>query len=435
MVSVKSLSTSSSYSRKMFLKKLGAGILSVSSFEHLKSENKLDEPTFSNSSSDPIPRSPLNAPTEVSESKFYPAPESPVRRMGFAIVGLGHLALSEVMPAFSACKYSKPVALVSGDSKKANIVADQYGIDPKNIYNYENFDLIADNKAIEAVYIILPNGMHHEFTIRAAKAGKHVLCEKPMANSVEECEEMIAACKKANRKLMIAYRIQYEPYNSIIKEWVRSKQYGNAKILEFFNGQNIGDPSQWRLKKKMAGGGSLVDVGIYCLNTCRFLLGEEPEAVTASVYTSQGDDRFSEVEETVFFQLHFPSGSRASCTTTYGTHLCRRYRIFTDKGAWYGLDPAFSYKGLQAEISQAKEKMEWKQHPWIPEKNQFALEIDHLSQCVAKNKKPYTPGEEGLQDQKIMDAIYKSAHDNTLVKLDKYTTLDTFRGDKPTEDE
>jgi predicted dehydrogenase len=383
---------------------------------------------------EPIPRSPLTAGSELAESKFYPTKDSPDKRVGYAIVGLGHLALTDIMPAFAECKHSRPVALVSGDLKKAGQVAKQYGINTESVYNYEDFDRIADNKEIEAVYIILPNSMHHEYTIRAAKAGKHVLCEKPMANTSKEAQEMIDACKRADRKLMIAYRIQYEPYNRIVQGWVRSREYGNIKLMELYNGQNIGDPSQWRLKRSLAGGGSLMDVGIYCLNTARFLIGEEPEAVFGSSYSTPADSRFKEVEETMLFQLHFPGGVRANCMTTYGAHACRRYRAFTDKGAWFGMDPAFSYKGLQVELSQAKGNLEWKQNPSMVEKNQFAIEMDHFSECIRENKQPYTPGEEGMQDNKIMEAIYKSAAEGKVIELEKHTGLDKFRGEKPKEE-
>jgi predicted dehydrogenase len=425
------------YTRKTFLKNMSVGILTATSLP-LNAGNDLEDSTEKSSPGDvpeeKLPRSPLNHSTEQEEPAFYPAPRNPAKRVGYAIVGLGHLALTDVMPAFANSKYSKPVALVSGDAHKAKVVAEQYGINPMNIYDYNTFDRIADNKEIEAVYIILPNSMHHEFTIRAAKAGKHVLCEKPMANSAKECEEMIDACKKANRKLMIAYRIQYEPNNALIRDWVQQKKYGNVKLMELFNGQNIGDPSQWRLKKSLAGGGSLPDVGIYCLNTARYLLGEEPDAVSGFIHTTPGDIRFKEVEESVMFQLHFPSGVIANCGTTYGAHMTRRYRLFADAGAWFGMDPAFSYKGIRIELSQSIGKIESKQYPAIEEKDQFALEIDHFSECVRNDKKPFTPGEEGLQDQRIIDAIYQAAKEGKVVSLKKYDGKDVFRGEVPKDD-
>lgn len=365
------------------------------------------------------------------ERLFTPAP--PHKRVGFAIVGLGGLALRQIMPAFAHCRYAKPVALVSGDKKKAGKIARQYGLNEKNIYNYDNFDTIRDNPEIDVVYIVLPNNMHEEFTVRAARAGKHVLCEKPMAITTDACQRMIEACKKADRKLMIGYRIQYEPYNKLAMKWTREKKYGAVKVIDAFNGQNLGDPTQWRLKKSM-GGGALLDVGIYCINTSRYLLGEEPEAVMANVFNTPGDGRFTEVDETVLFQLHFSSGVRVNCTTSFSVHENRRYRCYADRGAWFGMDPAFSYKGLQMEISQSVKTQEWKQYPSIGEKNHFALEMDHMAQCVVDNKEPYTKGEEGLQDIRIIEAIFKSAQEGKTVRLVKAEGKDPFRGTKPLED-
>lgn len=372
---------------------------------------------------------PLDAPTERPKSdppEYLP----PDQRVGYAIVGLGHLSLEELLPAFGQCKKSKLVALVSGDPQKAATIAKQYGLAEKNIYNYENYDKLSENPDVQVIYIVLPNSMHAEYTIRGAKAGKHILCEKPMANSSKECQDMINACKQANRKLMIAYRIQYEPYNKEVKKMVRSKQLGTVKIIEATNAQHIGDPEQWRLKKNLAGGGALPDIGLYCLNTIRYLTGEEPMEVSATQYSTPGDVRFREVEETMLFQMRFPSGILASCTTSYGHHEGRRYRVFAEKG-WVGLDPAFSYTGLQMQRSQAEGKIERKETPVVEAKNQFALEIDHMSECVLEDRMPYTPGEEGLQDQRIMEAMYESARTHKPVKLTPATRPDAFRGPEP----
>jgi predicted dehydrogenase len=382
----------------------------------------------------PVVLSPIDHPTEQEKPSFF-TPLNPARKVGFAIVGLGRLSLGELLPAFGECKYAKPVAVVSGDAAKAAKVADQYGIPASGIYNYQNFDSIKDNPAVEVVYIVLPNSMHEEFTIRAAKAGKHVLCEKPMANSSAEAQRMIDACNKANVKLMIAYRIQYEPANTMAKEWVRSSKYGKVKMIEMYNGQHIGDPAQWRLKRSLAGGGALPDIGLYCLNTARFLTGEEPEWVMASQYSTPGDERFKEVEETVMFQLRFPGGTLVNATTTYGAHQSRRYRCLTDKGAYFGLDPAFAYNGLKAELETTEGKMAWKQQPVQPEQNQFALEMDHMADCVRQNRRPYTPGEEGLQDHRVMEAIYRSAKEGKPVQLERMSRLDAFRGEAPRKSE
>ncbi|TSJ36340.1 Gfo/Idh/MocA family oxidoreductase [Mucilaginibacter corticis] len=356
------------------------------------------------------------------------------KRIGYAIVGLGNLSLGQILPGFGASKYAKPVALVSGDAGKAKKIAAQYGIDPKNIYNYQNFDHIKDNPEIDAVYIVLPNSMHEEYVVRAAKAGKHVLCEKPMATSAQACQRMIDACKQAGKKLMVAYRIQYEPHNRLAKHWVREQKFGKVKLIDLHNSQNIGDLAQWRLHKALAGGGALPDIGLYCLNTARYLLGEEPHTVTATLYSTPGDVRFKEVEETVLWQMQFPGGALVNASTSYGVHQSRRYRCFGDKGGYFGLDPAFDYERLQMEGAYAEGKQEVKIAPSIKEAQQFALEMDHFARCILENKTPYTPGEEGLQDQKIMEAIYVSAKSGQPVKLEPITTLDTFRGTPPEED-
>ena len=356
---------------------------------------------------------------------------NPAKRIGYALVGLGHLTLDEIIPAFGECKYSKPVALVSGDREKALKTADHYGIPEKNIYDYTNFDDIKNNPDIDAVFIVLPNSMHEEFTVRAARAGKHILCEKPMATSSAEAQRMIDACKLAGKKLMIAYRIQYQPVNMLAMKWTREKKYGQVKLIEMYNGQNIGDPEQWRLNKALAGGGSLPDIGLYCLNTARFLTGEEPEWVYATTYSTPGDPRFREVEETVLFQLGFPGGTIVNAMTSYGAHEARRYRCLADNGAWFGLDPAFPYRGIQMEISEVVDGKEVRKRPVMPEKNQFAIEMDHFSDCILNDKQPYTPGEEGLQDQILMEALYQSAREQKPVKLERITKIDSFRGPVP----
>ncbi len=373
-----------------------------------------------------------HAPSEGQQSSF-PTILPKKERVGYAIVGLGELTLGQIMPAFGSCKNSKPVALVSGHPDKAQKVAAQYDIDPKNIYTYQNFDDIKNNPEIDAVYIVLPNAMHEEFVIRAAKAGKHVLCEKPMTVSSKSAEKMIAACKAAGKKLMVAYRIQYEPNNRQMMQFTRQQKFGKVKVITSTNVQNIGDPKQWRLHKDLSGGGSLPDIGLYDINTNRFLLGEEPYMVTASTFSTPNDPRFKEVEEAVMFQMYFPSGAIANNTCSYGAHNSKHYRCYADNGGWFGMDPAFDYKGLMPEASQAMGKVESKMQPKLQEQNQFALEIDHFSECVIENKEPYTPGEEGLQDQKIMEAIYEAARTNKPVHLEMITTMDTFRRTPPNE--
>ncbi len=375
---------------------------------------------------------PLEAPTDPKGADPL-NPDAPARRVGFAVVGLGHLTLNEILPAFGQCKHARAVALVSGDAGKMAKVAQQYGIKPASCYSYQTYDQLKDNPEVEAIYIVLPNSMHHEFTLRGARAGKHILCEKPMANSVQECEEMIAACQKAGKQLMIAYRIQYEPLNRMAQKLVRDKAYGPTKLIQMMNCQNQAHDRQWRHQKALAGGGSLPDVGLYCLNTSRFLLGEEPIEVTAQIYSTPGDDRFKEVEENVSFTLRFPSGVLAQCMTGYGSFNHKSYAVHAETGTIV-MDPAFPYRGLKQERVHAPGGKQLTEQPSNPDKDQFALEMDHMAECVRQNKTPYTPGEEGLQDQRIMEAIYLSAKENRPVKLPAASKMDAFRGAPPTEE-
>jgi predicted dehydrogenase len=422
--------------RRDFISKAGAGLAGVSLLNSLPvSGSTLNMETTDKNIGDliSVKLPPLEQPTEKEQAVSSIAMPKD-KRIGYAIVGLGNLSLGQILPGFNTSKYGKPVALVSGEAEKAKKIAAQYGIDPKNIYNYQNFDSIKNNAEIDAVYIVLPNSMHEEYVIRAAKAGKHVLCEKPMATSAKACQNMIDACKLAGKKLMVAYRIQYEPHNHLAKQWVRDQKYGKIKLIDLHNSQNIGDPAQWRLHKSLSGGGSLPDIGLYCLNTARYLLGEEPHTVNATIFSTPNDERFKEVEETVLWQMEFPGGALVNASTSYGIHQSRRYRCFGDKGGYFGLDPAFDYERLKMEGSYADGKQEINISPSIKEAQQFALELDHFSQCILENKTPYTPGEEGLQDQKIIEAIYESAKLGTPVKLQTITTIDTFRGTPPKEE-
>ena len=377
----------------------------------------------------PIELEQIKAKTEQQEGDTpTPLPES--QRVGYALVGLGHLTLNQILPAFGACKRSKVVALVSGSPEKMQKVATQYGVKKESCYSYADYDKLSDNKDVQAIYIVLPNGMHAEYTVRGAQAGKHILCEKPMANSAAECQAMIDACKKADRKLMIAYRIQYEPHHKIVREMVQKEQFGKVKTIIANNGQNSDNPDHWRFKKTLAGGGSLPDVGLYCLNTIRYVLGEEPTEVMGYTHSTPNDPRFNEVEEQVNWLMKFPSGVQVNCASSYGHHDDKNYKVLADTG-WIKMDPAFPYEGLQLETSQAQGKENQIVQHKIADKDQFAAELDHFSACVMENKIPFTPGEEGLQDQKIMEAIYQSAREGKPVKLAAVSRKDAFRGPEP----
>jgi predicted dehydrogenase len=338
-------------------------------------------------------------------------PEPPGRKLGYALVGLGNLSINQLMPAFATCEKSRLVAFVSGSPDKARKLAVRYGVDEKNIYNYENYDRIRENPAVDVIYVVLPNFMHAEYTIRASKAGKHVLCEKPMANTPDECRQMIEACRQAGRKLMIGYRLHYEPHTEQLITTARGGELGPLKVVLADAGFNIGDPNQWRLKKKEAGGGSLMDIGIYALQAARYISGEEPVAVNAMEFTSKDDPRFKEVEETILFQLRFPSGVLAHCTSSYGAGF-NRFRGVCQRG-WAELEPALSYSGLRMRVGRGniiEERV-------MPQIDQFAAEMDHFSECVMGGTDPKTPGEEGLRDLTVMMAVYEAARSGNTIKL------------------
>jgi predicted dehydrogenase len=339
-------------------------------------------------------------------------PDPPGKKMGWAVVGLGSLAINQILPAFAKCEKSKVVALVSGHPDKANKLALRYGVNQKNIYNYENYDSIKDNSEVDIIYIVLPNGMHAEYTVRGHQAGKHVLTEKPMANTPAECQQMIDAAKKADRKLMVAYRCRYEPYNREAIRIARSGEMGPTQMIFADAGFAIGDPTQWRLTKKLGGGGSMMDIGIYALNASRYLSGEEPTEVNAMIYTTPNDPRFKEVEENVTFQLRFPSGILANCSSSYGYFHQSHFRVLgTD--ARLEMDPATWYSGLRMWIERGND-IDQKD---LPEVDHFAAEMDHMSDCVMQNRQPLTPGEEGLRDISLIQAVYESARSGKTVKV------------------
>jgi predicted dehydrogenase len=291
-------------------------------------------------------------------------------------------------------------------------VADQYGVSHQAIYSYENYEEIAHNPEIDALYIALPNGMHAEYTIRGAKAGKHVLCEKPMANTVAECEQMIAACRSAGRKLMIAYRCRLEPTNLRAVELIKQGYVGTVKTVDSVFGFNI-KPGEWRLTGKLGGGGSLMDAGIYSLQACRYLTGEEPVEVSGMFSVIDHEGRFKEVEETTVWAMRFPSGVLSTCQTTYGAALGQRFRVSGSKG-WIEASPCFAYDGLH--MKGQGNGPAFDDPTDDPSPQQFVREADHFSTCILENREPVTPGEEGLRDMRIITAIYQSCREGRPVK-------------------
>lgn len=337
-------------------------------------------------------------------------PSAPARKVGFAIVGLGELALDEIMPAFGECTYAKPVALVSGHRAKAEKVAATYGIATDRIYDYATYDQLADAADVDAIYVVLPNSMHSEFTIRGFHAGKHVLCEKPMAVTSAEAEKMLAAGKQANKLLMIAYRLHYEPMTQKLMELTRGKTLGAVKTISATNAQNVEAPNI-RLSRQL-GGGPVGDIGIYCINAARYTTHEEPVSVFAEATQPKDDPRFREVPETVSFVLKFPSGAQASCTCSFGSGVSRQLRAHCADG-YVDLENAFAYCGLKLRTS---DKGTTTQHK-IDEVNQFAAEMDHFARCILEGSAPRTAGEEGLRDMRIIEAIATSVKTAKAVKI------------------
>ncbi|GGE81585.1 glucose-fructose oxidoreductase [Sphingomonas prati] len=336
------------------------------------------------------------------------------RKLGYAIVGLGSYATKQIMPRFKECTSSQLVALVSGTPEKLTRYAAEYGVPAANCYSYKDFDRIRDNPAIDIVYIVLPNSMHAEYSIRAARAGKHVMCEKPMAVSVAECEAMIAASRKANRKLMIGYRSRFEPYNREAIALARGGHVGPTKIINAEHGFTA-KPDQWRLDRAMSGGGSLMDIGIYSLNAARYLTGEEPMTVTAVESTDKSDPRFKTVEDRIDFMLKFPSGIIANCVSSYNSNH-NRYRIVGPNG-YIDAEPATAYEGQRMTIRKGDATM-----PRVlpaGQKSQFAGQLDHLSECVLADRQPIVAGEEGLADMRVIEAIYRSAREGRTVRMDR----------------
>lgn len=337
------------------------------------------------------------------------------RKIGYCIVGLGRISMGQFMPGIRISKRAKIVALVSGHRPKAERMADEYGVSHNAIYDYEHYEEIGHNPEIDAVYIALPNGMHAEYTIRAAKVGKHVLSEKPMANSITECEQMIEACRQANRKLMIGYRCQYEPTNLRAINLVRHGYAGSVLQLNCAFGFNIAR-GEWRLDKKMSGGGPLVDVGIYCIQACRYLTGEEPVETQGFSSVIDHDGRFNQVEENLVWNFRFPSGILASCSTTYGSNLIGNYGRVTGSKGMLELNPAYAYDRLRLTgMAQGSEPLDIQYND--PSPHQFMREADHFADCILENKTPKTPGEEGLRDEKIITAIYRSCAEGRPVRL------------------
>jgi predicted dehydrogenase len=351
----------------------------------------------------------VSAATILPTSSFAQLGAPPAgRKIRYCVVGLGRISMEHFMPGTKLGQLGEITALVSGHPDKAKRVAEQYNVAESSIYSYENFDQIRDNPNIDAVYIALPNSMHAEYTIRAAQAGKHVLCEKPMAVSARECEQMIAASAKARRLLAIAYRLRFEPHNQELIRLARQQELGPIKTIQAAAGFAMkADTGQWRLDKKLAGGGSLMDMGIYALQAARTISGEEPAVITAQ-QTLTDPKKFRGIDETIVFSLKFGSGVVAQCTSSYAADV-NRFEVAA-AGGRFGVDPAQWYHGIRGFRSDGKPLA-------FPDLDHFAAELDDLALCVRHGRSSRVPGEEGLRDLRVIDAIYRAAETGREIRF------------------
>jgi predicted dehydrogenase len=333
------------------------------------------------------------------------------RTIRYGVVGLGHIAQVAVIPAFAhARRNSQLVAIVSGDRTKRREVARRYRIE--QAFTYEQFDECL--RVVDAVYIALPNSMHAEYAIRAARAGVHVLCEKPMAPTVVECRQMISACRKADVKLMIAYRLHFEGLNLAAIDIARSGRLG---ALKFFNSSFAMTVRRGDIRTKRAfGGGTLYDIGVYCINAARNLFRAEPTHVSA-VSINSGLASLSEIDETTAATLRFGDERVATFVTSFNAADVGSYRIVGTKGDLHA-NPAYEYaEGLEYALTIDGKTTRKK----FGTRDQFAPELLYFSDCILDDRQPEPSGEEGMQDVKIVQALYASAKSGKVIPIRPFT--------------
>jgi predicted dehydrogenase len=329
------------------------------------------------------------------------------RKLGFALVGLGSLATNQIAPALAKTTNCRLAGIVTGTPAKAARWKAQHSLPDRSIYDYSTMSRIADNPDIDVVYVVTPNALHAEHTIAAAKAGKHVFCEKPMEVSTERCQAMIAECKKAGKQLGIAYRCRFDPHHVECERLAKENVMGSVRMIEASFGFPIGDPKQWRLNHALSGGGALMDVGIYALQTTRMLTGEEPTKVTA--FEAKTDrEKFSTVDESMTFQLTFPSGTIAHCGTSFKAGM-NRFVAYAERGS-FGMEPAYNYSGNRGFRTD-------RQPLQFDPSDMFALEMDDFARCVLSGTPSKVSGEEGVRDVRILMAIYDAARTGKAVSL------------------
>jgi predicted dehydrogenase len=322
------------------------------------------------------------------------------KKLGVALVGLGGYSTGQLAPALMQTEHCYLAGIVTGTPAKAAAWKEKYNIPDKNIYNYETYDTIKDNPDIDIIYVVLPNSMHAEYTIRGFEAGKHVTCEKPMAVTVADCDRMIAAAKKAKKFLSIGYRLHYDPYNLEMVRLAKEKVYGAVTKMNSGFGFNA-QKGIWRLDKKLAGGGPLMDLGIYCMQGIMYTTGMEPVAVTAQQSLISDKKKFIDIEETLHCQFEMPNGTIAEFVTSY-TDSYNFLKATAEKG-WFEINPAFNYDGLKGKTSDGKIMS------YAP-LSQQAKQMDGIALSIKNNTQSVVPGEMGRRDVKIIEAIYEAMH-------------------------
>jgi len=326
-----------------------------------------------------------------------------------AIMGLGSYG-TRVAEAMKDCKMAKLTGVISGTPSKIKAWQGKYNIEEKNCYNYENFDSIRNNPDIDAVYIITPNGLHHDQAIRVAGAGKHVICEKPMALNAQQGRQMVDACNKANVKLLVGYRMHFEAKTLEVIRMRKANEFGKVLFFQGLSGFIIGDPAQWRLNRQLSGGGSMMDIGIYSVNGSRYMIGEDPVWVTAQE-TKTDHVKFKEgIDETIQFQLGFPGGAVASCLSTYSLNNLDKFFLNGTNG-FAELQPATGYGPIRGNTNKGELTQ--------PHITHQTVQMDEMAGIILQGRQPEVPvdGEEAVKDLKIIDAIYEAAKTGKKIPL------------------
>jgi glucose-fructose oxidoreductase len=335
------------------------------------------------------------------------AAEPPARKLGVALVGLGSYSTGQLGPALKLTEHCRLMGVVTGSAGKGRKWAQDHGFPEKNIYHYNTMARLADNPDIDIVYVVTPNGLHAQHAIAAAQAGKHVICEKPMANSVADCDAIIAACRQAGVKLSIGYRLHFDPFHEELRRLVRTKEFGPFLKLAGGFAFVMGTP-QWRAEKKLAGGGPLMDLGVYVIQESCMAAGAAPVAVTARELPKQRPEFFRDVEESLEWTMEFADGARSECYTSYNDN--RNDFRAEAKGGWFEIGPAYSYRGLRAATSRGPVSVK-------APASQQALQIDDFALCVRDNLPTRVPGEMGRRDMVIVEAIYQAAATGRRVEV------------------